>query len=619
MNRFTLSVMGVLLSTLFTQAYANEALDEEENTVVITATKTKKLVNNTLSDVSVITQEDIQNSGASSLDSLLKRTTGVDVISSGGKGSSPNISIRGTSSSQSIVLVDGVRQAQASNGGTNLQFIPLDQIDRIEIVKGSASSLYGADAMGGVIQIFTKKPTDGHHQTVGIGFGSYNYSNVNAGATGKIGTVGYQLNTSYENTTGFSRTNKDSYSYNPDKDGYRNTTFSGKLDYEWLTGQNVKVSFYQGKGSTEFDQSSVAQDDNDFKLRQFAVESENTLIANRLYSILKYSEFEDKSNISAPEATPPFDYPKSHINTKTKNASWLLRATPVDKLNIILGLDWKKDNVNAGPKKYIVSSRDNKAAFLGLDWELHNHLIEGSMRYDDNEQFGDKVTGRLGYGYKITPNLTAKASYATGFRAPTFNDLYFPTGGNPDLKPEESKNSELGLNYRHNRFNIGWVVFQNKIKNNIIWAPPAGGGAIWRPENVEKAKITGTSLSGNVYLSEMVTLNFGATYQDPKNKTTGKTLERRAKFIGTAGLDFTPDEKWLLNVNVYARGKTYDDKANKYRLDGYTTVNIGAHYQITPTLRTSLTAENLFNKEYTEAKGYNTPKQSVFWRLIYQN
>ncbi len=619
MKHFKLSAISLLLAGSFTCAHADDEITQIEE-VVITATRTPQQLNNVLSDVTVITQEDIQKSGSTSLEGLLNRTVGIQATSSGGKGKSVNLLIRGTASNQSVILVDGVRQMQATGGQVNLQYIPLDQIERIEIVRGSASSLYGADAMGGVIQIFTKKPTDGHHQSAGFGFGSDNASEANIGATGRVGSLGYQLNVTYEDTKGFSATNRQNiFSYNPDNDGYRNTTVTAKLDYEWLPGQNLRASVYQGQGNNEFDENPALQDEYDFKLRQLSLESANTLIEEKLFSTLKYSEFEDRSDISNPGALSFPGFPavnKTQINTKIKSASWVLNVKPADKLNLLLGFDWKEDRIDVQPTRYSETSRENKAVFIGADWQIQKHLLEGSARFDDNEQFGNKTTGRLAYGYKFTPQLTAKASYATGFRAPTFADLYYPSsaffGGNPDLKPEESHNTEMGLTYNHPKLNASWVLFQNKIKNNITNTGKT-------MENVDKVQIRGSSVSVSVPVTDKFIARFDATYQDPVNKTEDKILHRRARAFGTAGFDFMPHEDWTFNASMSVRGKTYDDVKNTDKLSGYASLNLGVRYQITPTISTSFTVENLFDKEYTESRGYNTPGQSVFWRVNYQN
>ncbi len=622
MNRFTLSALTLALISGF--SYADEEPQVVE-TVVITATRSAQTLENTLSDVSVITRDDIEKSSATSLPELLNRAPGVQVVSNGGKGKAGLLSIRGTKSNQNVVLVDGVRQMHATDGAANLQFIPLDQIERIEIVRGSASSLYGADAMGGVIQIFTKTPTDVHRQSAGVGVGSYNYSEAHVGATGKFGRLGYQINVSHENEDGFSTQNAKAdnpawfYTHNSDRDGYRNTTFSGKLDYEWLAGQNVKMSYYQGEGNSEFDQSNILQDEHDFKLKQFSIESSNVLIVDKLFSSLRYSEFEDKSELYNRGSTGGR---QSHINTKTREVSWVLNAKPVNDLSVLLGVDWKRDMVDVWPNNYDRTARENKAVFTGFDWTVNKHLLESSVRYDDNQQFGSKTTGRLAYGYKVTPKLAAKVSYATGFRAPSFSELYsppigiWPAYGNPDLKPEKNRNVEFGLSYTDKLYNVTWVVFQNNIKD-VITGVDIGGGWAQRAFNVDKARIRGTTVTFDTTLSDQLTFKFDATYQDPMDKTKGEVLIRRARVFGSTGIDFTPHENWTFNASLNARGKTLDYGGVK--LGGYTTVNLGVRYKITPTLSTSLTAENLFDREYMDTYGYNTPGQSVFWRINYQN
>ena len=603
-------------------AYADEQNIEE--TVVITATRTQQKLENTLSDVTVITPEDIKRSGVKSLPELLSRAPGVQSMSRGGIGTSASLLIRGTASNQSIVLVDGVRQYQTTSGAASYQYIPLDQIDRVEIVRGSASSLYGADAMGGVIQIFTKQPTDAHRQSLGFAMGSNEYYGQQAGAAGKVGILGYQINVSHESSKGFSTQNERLddmfYTHNPDNDGYRNTTVTGKLDLEWYQGQNLRASFYHGKGNTEYDESMIGdQDDTDFKLKQFAIESANTIIPEKLFSTLTYSEFEDRSAMTNP-SSQYFNPPRSHINTKTKNASWLINGKPATGLNLLLGFDWRKDSAQTGPASnpsgYQPDSRENKAVFLGGDWTIQNkHLLESSLRYDDNEQFGSETTGRFAYGFKITPALMLKASYATGFRAPSFSELYYPGYGNPALKAEKNKNTELGITYKGQRINSSWVIFENRIKNAIESIDTGGG--LWQAHNIGKARIRGTTVTFDAWITDNLQFKFDATYQEPLDRTNNTVLQSRNRAFGNASLEYKPHEDWTLMAGMHAQNRTRDS----YNKDpsGYAIYNVGVRYQITPQITTSVTVDNLLDRRYENIYGYNTPGVGVMWRLNYQN
>ncbi|WP_434777021.1 TonB-dependent receptor domain-containing protein [Neisseria sp. Ec49-e6-T10] len=628
MNQLSVLSLSLLLPTgfVFAQSTTSTTTTLDNNDVIVTATRTAQKVSNALSDVSVITQSDIQNSGSRSVSDLLNKVTGVETFSSGGRGKATNLFLRGTSSEQSIVLVDGVRLFSATTGSAAIQHIPLEQIDRIEVVRGSTSSIYGADAIGGVIQIFTKKPSNTHTQSASIGIGSQNTYEASAGASGKWNKLGYQAMVSHDYTGGFSTTNKDAsaYVYNPDNDGYRNTTFTGKLDYEWLKGQTIKASAYIGKSKSEYDAykfsmayppipADYKQDEEHSKLTQFTVESSNTLIDEHLFSSLKYSKSQDKSKSFESERPDNTGF----FNTTTDNVSWILNGK-INTINAIFGLDWLRSKVDSSTI-YEKDSRDNKAVFIGADWQYKNHLLEGSARYDDNEQFGSARTGRIAYGYKFTPTLSARASYATGFRAPTFNQLYYPGWSNPDLKPEKSHNTEIGLTYHPEKLKIDWVAFRNSIDNLIQYQNN-------HTVTNNKVKIKGTSLSVAASLSDSVILKANATYQDPIDKNTNQVLNRRSRAFGNIGVDYLPNEDWTLNANVYIKGKGYDSYSDdmtwqtvSVRNAGYATLDLGVRYQMTPSISTSFTVENLFDKGYTNAYGYNTSGQSVFWRISYQN
>ncbi len=611
-KKLTIAILG--LSSLATLAHANTTeLDE----ISVTATRLPQKTLTTLSDISIITEDDIAKSGVQDLPNLLKRTTGLEVSSSGGPGTQSSLFTRGTNGNHTVVLIDGVRIVSATTGQAAFNHIPLNQIERIEVVRGAASSVYGADAVGGVIQIFTKKPENGaFNADIGAGIGNRNTYEVDANVSGKVGKLSYQLSGSHNQTKGFSATNSNHPwgIYNPDKDGYKNSAFSGSLAYDIADGHQLIARALQDRGVAEMDAITTGQDYNRSALHVYSLESQNKLTDN-IQSNLQISRSEDLFKMySDNDIDTGFGTVNTgHINTKTNKALWTLTGTS-QYINWLAGAEWQKQKVDSNTK-YSENSRTNKAIFAGLDFNKDRFLIESNLRYDDNEKFGNQTTGRAAFGYQITDNLTARLSYGTSFRAPTFNDLYYPASpwgatSNPNLKAEKGKNAEVGLTYNNQTTLIQWSLFQNRIKNFISLDDS------YIPQNLSKAKITGSSLSAQHKLGD-ITLRGDITYQSPKDKGSDKQLSRRAKVFGNLGIDYAASEKLTLSANQHLHGHSYDDATNNRRLGGYGITSLSAIYQITPQWNVSLNGDNIFDKKYTTAYGYNTPGASIMLKTRY--
>lgn len=590
------------------QTVAAQAEQEETAPVVVTANRLSQNPLTSLSDVSVITQAQIQASGASDLPGLLQRTLGVEASTQGPAGTTASLFIRGTHTSQAVVLVDGVRMTNLNFNQAAFQLIPLSQIERIEIVRGAASSVYGADAVGGVVQIFTKHPEEGFHGAVGAGIGNRSSGEANAAVWGKSGKFSYSATLSHEQTEGFSAQNPQGMNFNPDKDGYRNTAFSGSLAYEWLPGQTLTARVLTGQGKSEYDgynpvtwATSKGQDTNAFAINQYSLESKNRL-GSRVTSTLLLSQAEDNSDMFA-DGSPTRT---AHINSRDRRALWTLDGD-LGWGHWLAGAEYSHQSIDSDTA-YAVTDRHNKAVFAGLDAHWQNWLAEANLRYDHTSQFGGATTGKIGLGYRITPQLTARASYATSFRAPTFNDLYWPFGGgNPNLKPEHGHNSEIGLYYQNGTTQAQAALFHNRINDMIAL------DSNWVPQNISQATITGLNLAARHSFGK-VGVHGDVSWQNPHNDSTNTQLARRAELYGNLGVDYAPTDRLLLSANWHLSSHTFDDAANTRRLPGYGIVNVAARYQITPQWEMSLSGENIFNRRYSTAYGYNTTPASVMLR-----
>ena len=591
-------------------AYADTtSADTELDNIVVTATRVSQNPLKSLNDVSVITRSDIDNSNAQSLPELLQQTIGIETMSSGGSGTQSKLFLRGTNSKQVVVLIDGVRTVSATLGESSYNHIPLSQIDRVEVVRGSASSVYGADAIGGVVQIFTRKPKDGAaHGSIGAKVGTDGQRGVDANVGGRVGDFSYQLSAGTERTDGgFSATRSDkAFGHHPDEDGYKNQSISGRVAYEWAEGHEISANALRIRGNTEYDYMGADNENNIIDLSQFGIASRNQ-ITNEIQSNLSLSVSRDKlkSLTNGQLDVSSWDGTKSFYNSKSSLAQWIVSGDH-EHVQWQAGTEWLKQQVDSDPK-YARDSRINRAFFAAVNSNYNRFLLESSLRQDRDSQYGHHTTGRLALGYELTDNLVGRISYGTAFRVPTFNELYYPTGGgNPDLTPEKSRAWEAGLKYHTQDLAIDWTVFHTKLTDMISG---------WPAQNIDKATIVGTSLAASKQWQQ-VKLYGNVTYQDPRDESLNKLLGERARVFGNIGIDYQPHEQWRLNTNLHVRGRSFvsefDPKlANTYNLGGYALLGASVEYKPSEQWSVKLSGNNLLDKQYTTVRGYNTQGRSV--------
>lgn len=612
MQTKTLATSLLLLSaTPF--ALANDHTDTALEEVVITATRISQNPLKSLNDVSIITRADIDKSNAQFLPDLLQQTIGLEAVSTGGSGSVGSLFTRGTNTNQTVILIDGVRLVSATTGTASYNHIPLNQIERIEIVRGASSSIHGADAIGGVVQIFTRKPQDNTFGgDIGIKVGTDGTRGVDANIGGNTHGISYQFSAGTERTdNGISASNADyPFGHNPDEDGYKNQNFSGRLAYKWADGQEISVRALRYKGEAQYDGGGsdpitwapIAKDDENYitHLTQFSIASKNR-INEQLESNLQFSTSRDEGKSVTQGATDYF------IKSKDTRAQWTLSGQH-EHIQWQTGAEWLKQDINSDTD-YLVDSRKNWAFFGAMNADYQRFLIESSLRQDRDSQYGNHTTGRLAVGYQFTDALVGRISYGTAFRVPTFNELYYPYGGgNPLLKPEKSRSWEAGLKYRQSDLTIDWTVFQTQLSEMING---------WPAQNVNEATLVGTSLSASKQWQNFK-LYGNVTYQDPRDDSNDKLLIQRARVFGNLGVDYQPHEKWSLNTHLHLHGRSFADAANTTSLGGYGLLGASIAYQPNKQWQVRLSGSNLLDKQYTTVRGYNTQGRGVVLSSRYQ-
>ncbi|MTD33188.1 TonB-dependent receptor domain-containing protein [Paludibacterium denitrificans] len=601
-------------------ARANDTPQFRGDEVVVTATRQPQAISKTLSDVTVITREEIDNSSVSTLPQLLARQPGMEVVSSGGVGSPTSVFMRGTNSNHVVVLVDGVRIVSATLPSTTaLANIPLSVVERVEILRGNSSSLYGADAIGGVIQIFTRQGSGKPRFNFNVGVGDHGMVKVGGGVDGKVDNTAFSLQLSQQTTDGISATNKDNtFSYNPDRDGYRNLAYSANLTQTLATGHDLSFRAFQSFGKVGYDASAFNLKEDLQRMRQtgLSLESRNAFTSNWT-STLRYSRSVDRQ-----ESWTGGDMVNRNSLFQTSQNDWLWQNDLKTALgSFLLGADYTQQRVDS-QGELTTTERHNTAFFGGYSGEFGQHLLQANVRHDQDEQFGGKTTGVLGYGYRLTDSLTARASFGTAFKAPTFDDLYYPDdgyySGNPNLKPETSRNSELALSYHAGATKASVTAFHNSIDNLITYVtdPVTYHGTMM---NVNKATITGVTLAASSSWGNW-DLSGSATYQDPKDDTKHLLLLRRSRAFGqlAAGYDWG---KLTTGIEWSASAKRRDYDFSNYKdvwLGGYSLTNLYANYRLSKTWTATARVTNLFERRYTTAYGYNTQGLGGFIGVNYQ-
>ena len=598
--------------------------------VFVTATRTLIPKKNVIADITLISEEEIKLAGYSSLPELLQRQPGIEISNNGGQGKVSTLFLRGSSSTHSVILLDGIRIDSATAGLTAIENIPLSQIEKIEIVRGPASSLYGQDAIGGVIQIFTKKGLNGFKPYISFGYGKYNTSIAQGGIRGGDDTTSYAINLSSQNSTGFSafepNTNPAATAniFNLDKDGYRNKSVSASLSHKINEKLDINFQYFLSQGKNKYDNRYANWDPSiDWKNTQDQ-ESLSGTVNSQLTNYWKSSfrvglgidDYVEKQRYISGATREVDNVYKTIQNQITWQNDLIL---PLGSL--VLLYDKLDQKINVTDTSYSKKDRQNDAYMIGYNLNQANHNFQANVRKDFNSVYRDATTGNIGYSYAIDSNWSIASSFGTAFRSPTFNYLYAGSNANPDLQPEKSKNIEAQLKYQSDAEFFSFVTFKNKITDFII----SNGTTGYRPYNINTAEIYGATVSSSHFINHFQ-VKSSFTVQSPMNESADKYLPRRSNFYGTVGLNYFI-QNWNLGFEATGSGNRYNDAENLFNIPGYIKTNLFADYQITKNLAMNARVDNVLGKNYTYAyEGnptadgfrYQTPSQSFFISLRYE-
>ena len=614
------------LALLYSQSVFSETVNIHTNDVVVTANRIAQNKDAILADVSIIDREQIERAGQSSLVEILNTQPGIEIETSGSIGDVTNIHIRGNSSQSVVVLIDGMRIASATLGTTNFSQIQPEQIERIEILRGPASSLYGSDAIGGVIQIFTKQGKGDLHLDATAGYGSYNTQQAAASLSGAVENTKFFAGVSSLTTNGIS-SKKINSGLDADHDSFRNLNFNGNISHTWADGQEIGAQLYSSNGHGNFDNNNFPAY-QDSRQESYALSSNNKILDNWTSHLRLGKSSDSSKNIRSAGSSG-----LSYLRTKQNQFTWQ-NDIKLPLGTLVLAYDRLEDKVD-GTIDFSQKKRINNGYLASYAMEQDAHAFSLDLRRDYNSQFGSHSTGNIAYGYKLNSFWKASASFGTAYRAPTFNDLYWPfadysytdpdTGifipytyqGNKDLKPETSRNKEASVTYDQGHHKVSLTAYQNEINNLLVCC---NGTSTDHPENVGAATINGVTLAYEGWFSNYH-MRASADIQDPRNDVTDKLLTRRSKEHGVIWLGYHWN-KWDFGGELVASGKRYNDAENAIKLGGYSLFNLTTNYRVNPDWSINARVNNLFDKEYAlsttattdnfSGPDYNTMGMNVF-------
>jgi len=612
-NALALSAACAITLLVPQAGHAQQSNAAGDQTVVVTASRFAQSASDVLSDNTVISSDEIRQSGAIDLLDLLQQKRGLEIVTTGGPGSTSSVFLRGASNEQTVVLVDGVRVGSSTLGGATWESIPLAQIDHVEIVYGPLSSLYGADAVGGVVQIFTRKGDGAATPSASVGFGSFNTRTVDASVFGSGATDNrfhYALGVARNESDGFSaaKPNAPFGIYDPDRDGYDKESASGQLSFDIAKGHEIGFGFLQAENKAQFDNGPGYDDQNLERLNTMRVYARDQFLPNWT-SNLQLSQAEDYLlATNGPYWQLYGETPTNRFQTTQTNLSWqndLRLGTDVLQL-LAERREEKIDTDTSG----LNGQRNTNAIAATYQWKSEAQLAVFSLRNDDSNQYGSQTTGSVGYGYKLAPAWRVNASYGTSFRAPTFNELYFPDYGSTSIKPEHGRDAEAGLAYDDGKSHFTAVAYHNQVTDLVVY-----DSTCFCAKNVDQALLTGLSLGGSTSLGDF-NAHASLDLQDPHDETTHTLLARRAKQHGSVGIDYRQG-KYQIGVDGIFSGKRYDDAANTTPLAGYAAWNLHASMDLGQDWSVVGRWNNVLNRDYELAYGFATAASNVYLGLRY--
>ncbi|MVG16666.1 TonB-dependent receptor domain-containing protein [Aeromonas jandaei] len=570
-------------------------------TLVITANRVEQPVSSVLAPVVVIDRAEIESRQVQSLPELLKTLPGVQIATLGGRGHISSLFIRGTNSNHSLVLMNGRPIAAMVAGTPDLSQIPLGNIERIEYIRGPRAAVYGSDAIGGVINLITKTSAKNGSEThLKGGAGSNGYGQGELRTVQSLGQkTDMNMLIGYERTDGFDVV---ANTKQPDRDGFASRNGQIGLNHAFNDAWSADFNAQGYDNLTDTDGST-----DQSRVQAFQYDGGLKFQGKDLISRLEASYGENKLKTWQEAKGEASGEP---IHTGLTRFSWINSWSGIEGMNLTGGADWQREEMKSDSRSYgktfSAPDRDNTGLFAVGSYRWQALLWELSGRTDDNQQYGRHNTWSAASGLDIDENHNVRLSYGTGFKAPTFNQLYYPGSENPTLKPEESKNLELGLSGRYSAWDWSVNLYRNRI-DNLIYCLTSMSYTC-NPKNTT-ADIKGVETEIGI---DTGPVHHRLSYDYTRAKDKGNQdlqLLRRAEHKGSWIADTRFDATTLTTELLYV-GKRYDNNwatNQRVELGAYTLLNLAASYEVTQQFTLGGRIDNLFDRDYAPAYGYASP------------
>jgi vitamin B12 transporter len=615
-NALALALAPALALPAHAFAQSNDAARDLDN-VVVTATRTAITADASLAAVEVIDRAQIEAGSARSLPELLRGRAGITIVNQGGLGKLSTLFLRGTDSDHTLFLVDGVRVGNSTSGLTSLQDIPLAQIERIEIVRGPRSSLYGADAIGGVIQVFTRREAGGEgvRGRARIGAGSHGLREASAGLDLRAARGGVGVDVAHQSTDGF---NACTGFYDPatwagagcfivpgthlDDDGYRNSSATVRADFAPSAAWQFDARAFRAEGHNDYDGDYVDNSDIVQQVVGGTVRWTPSATAQLKLTVGRNTDLSD--NYIGSSFANFYETTRDSANLQgdlTVASGHLLSA----------GFDWLRDRADViDPWSPFTAARGNRGLFAQYQGKFDSQDLQLSLRRDDNDQFGGHTTGGIAWGMGFGQGWRVTASHGTAFKAPSFNELYYPYFGNPLLRPESSRSSEVSLGRTGPQWSLQANAYETHIDDLIAYDALLG-----LPNNIEQARIRGLELTASGQVAGW-DLRAQAGLLDARNLSAGanegKRLARRPQRSARLDLDREMGA-WGVGVSGMVEASRWDDVANTLRVGGYGTVDARVSWRFASAWTLQANLVNAFDRDYATSAWYAQPGRE--WAL----
>jgi vitamin B12 transporter len=587
------------------QAAAPSVASEQ---VVVTANRWPQPLSTVLTDISVIDRTAIERTGAFNLAEVLARLPGIEFTRNGGAGGTTGVFIRGGESRHAAVYLDGVRIDSQATGGAFWEQIPLELIDRIEVLRGPAAAMYGSDAIAGVVQLFTRRGQNAFIPNASFTAGSDDTQQGQVGLSGTSGALDYALSASLGRSTGFNA--RTTTTANPDTDGWRRSSANARVGLQLQPQHRVDLALLSSRLRAQFDGFSPGVDD--LNLYTLTTASATWL-----------ARWNDTSNtrVSVSQTESSLETQPSFYRTETTLRNFTLQHEQrVGAHAWVATLERREDEL-FNPATAFAGSLQGQRHQDGIGFSWHgnfgSHGIQAHVRHDQDSEFGGKSTGSLAWGWRFLPQWRLTASAATSFRAPTLYQR-FSQYGTASLVPESGRNAEVGVSWAAAGTEASLRVWRNQVSNLINFgAPGPCVDSFGCYENVGRARLEGVTLSGKGKLGA-VSWHGSLNWHDPRNTQTDKLLQRRARQLATVGAD-TSWAGWTWGAEVQAVGARFEDAANTQRMGGYGLLNLVASTPLLPGLMLQARVDNVADKAYELAQTYatagRTAQLSLRWTL----